>query len=433
MVKLDSWGRLGSQQHRVRALHDATDLTNILGAEQGLARGMGRSYGDVCLNPDGTVWDCLGLDKFIEFDPERGLLRCEAGVLIRDIQLLVVSRGWMLPVTPGTWFVTVGGAIANDVHGKNHHSFGTFGDHVQSLLLQRTDGQRISCSRDSNLEWLSATVGGLGLTGLIVEAELQLRPVTGPLLDVDTQAFSGLRQFYQMSEDAKDSWEYAVAWIDCVHPGSRRGIFMRANHRDVSADNCDSGIPRQLSLSVTPPVSLVNALTLKPFNSAYYRLHKWRAGKSVSHYQPYFYPLDKVGEWNRMYGPKGFYQYQCLIPGADTEAVVEELLAVISAANCGSFLAVLKTFAARPAAGLLSFPSEGTTLALDFPNQGRKTHDLFDQLDSIVGSVGGRLYPAKDARMPRSLFESGYPRLEEFLAYRDPGISSGLSRRLLGN
>jgi len=430
---LDSWGRLGAEQHQAHYLHDANSVKDVVSAGPGLARGMGRSYGDVCLNPGGTVWDCLGLDKFIDFDPERGLLRCEAGVLLRDIQLLAVSRGWMLPVTPGSWFVTVGGAIANDVHGKNHHSFGTFGDHVRSLVIQRTDGQRMTCSRDTNQDWLSASVGGLGLTGLIVEAELQLRPVTGPLLDVDTQAFSGLGQFYQMSEDAKASWEYAVAWIDCAHPGSRRGIFMRANHRDVSADNFDSGIPRQFSLPVTPPVSLVNALTLKPFNAAYYRLHKWRAGKSVSHYQPYFYPLDKVGEWNRMYGPKGFYQYQCLIPGTNTEAVVEELLAAISAANCGSFLAVLKTFSKRPAAGLLSFPSEGTTLALDFPNRGLKTHDLFARLDSIVGSVGGRLYAAKDARMPRSLFESGYPRLEEFLAYRDPGISSGLSRRLLGD
>ncbi|MEP5567741.1 MAG: FAD-binding oxidoreductase [Halioglobus sp.] len=402
-------------------------------AESGLPRGMGRSYGDVCLNPDGTVWDCLGLDKFIEFDPESGLLRCEAGVLLRDIQLLAVSRGWMLPVTPGTWFVTVGGAIANDVHGKNHHHYGTFGDHVRSLVLQRTDGQSLLCSQDSNREWLTATVGGLGLTGLIVEAQLQLRPVTGPMLDVDTQPFSGLEQFYQMSDEAKASWEYAVAWIDCVHPGKRRGVFMRANHREVTEDNLDSDYPRRFSMPVTPPVSLVNRLTLKPFNAAYYQLHKWRAGKSVSHYQPYFYPLDTVGEWNRMYGPKGFYQYQCLIPGTDTEATVEELLAAIGAANSGSFLAVLKTFAARPAAGLLSFPSEGTTLALDFPNQGSKTLKLFEQLDSIVRSVGGRLYAAKDARMPRSLFESGYPMLEEFLTYRDPGISSGLSRRLLDN
>ena len=418
----------------MRALHDATELRReVQGAESGLPRGMGRSYGDVCLNPGGTVWDCLGLDKFIEFDPVSGLLRCEAGVLLRDIQLLAVSRGWMLPVTPGTCFVTVGGAIANDVHGKNHHRYGTFGDHVRSLVLQRTDGQSITCSQDNNQEWLFATVGGLGLTGLIVEAQLQLRPVTGPMLDVDTQAFSGLGQFYQMSEEAKDSWEYAVAWIDCVHPGKPRGIFMRANHREAIEDDLDFSHPRQLGIPFTPPVSLVNRLTLKPFNAAYYHLHKWRAGKSVCHYQPYFYPLDKVAGWNRMYGPKGFYQYQCLIPGTGTESVVEELLAVIGAANSGSFLAVLKTFAARPAAGLLSFPSEGTTLALDFPNQGSKTLKLFEQLDAIVESVGGRLYAAKDARMPRNLFESGYPKLEEFLCFRDPGINSGLSRRLLDN
>jgi len=339
----------------------------------------------------------------------------------------------MLAVTPGSWLVTVGGAIANDVHGKNHHAYGTFGDHVQSLVLQRTDGERLTCSRDINPDWFLASVGGLGLTGLIVEAQLQLRPVAGPLLDVETQAFEGLGQFYQMAEQATTSWEYSVAWIDCVHPGSRRGIFMQANHSSASAKKHDDGAPPKFNLAFTPPVSLVNKLTLKPFNAAYYHLHKRRSGKSVSHYQPYFYPLDTIADWNRMYGPKGFYQYQCLIPGTDSRSVVEELLDVISAAKKGSFLAVLKVFAERQAAGLLSFPAEGTTLALDFPNRGQETHDLFDRLDSIIESVGGRLYPAKDARMPKHLFISGYPRLDEFLGYRDPGISSALSRRLLGS
>lgn len=432
-MNLDSWGRLGAAPHQLRPLHNADSLTQVLGAGPGLARGMGRSYGDVCLNPGGTLWDVSGLDKFIAFDSERGVLRCEAGVLLRDIQLLAVSRGWMLAVTPGTWFVTVGGAIANDVHGKNHHARGTFGDHVQSLLLQRTDGQSLTCSRDMHADWLSATVGGLGLTGVIVEATMQLRPVAGPLLDVETQSFHGLGEFYAAAQAAESSSEYAVAWIDCVHPGQRRGIFMQANHSPQTDEAGATGSQQRLNLPIAPPLSLVNSLTLRPFNAAYFHFHKRRAGRSLSHFQNYFYPLDSIGNWNRMYGPKGFYQYQCLIPGTDTEAAVDEVLAAINAANTGSFLAVLKTFGQRPAAGMLSFPSAGTTLALDFPNQGRATLDLFDRLDSIIASVGGRLYAAKDARMPRQLFKSGYPQLDEFLAYRDPGISSGLSRRLLGD
>jgi FAD/FMN-containing dehydrogenase len=398
----------------------------------GLPRGMGRSYGDVCLNPGGVLWDGCGLDRFIEFDDERGLLRCEAGVLLRDIQQLAVPRGWMLPVTPGTWFVTVGGAIANDVHGKNHHRQGSFGDHLQSLLLQRSDGEQLHCSRERNADWFAATVGGLGLTGFVSEACLQLRPVSGPMLEVETRPFDSLPQFYQMAQESEEFWEYTVAWIDCVRPGSLRGIFMQANHSSQPAGSAEPAASGP-GLPFTPPLSLVNRLTLRPCNAAYYHWHRWHAGTAVQHYRPFFYPLDRVRDWNRMYGPRGFYQYQCLLPGADTAAPVEEMLAAISDANSGSFLAVLKTFGEREAPGLLSFPAAGATLALDFPNRGRATLDLFARLDAIVETAGGRLYAAKDARMPRQLFESGYPRLEEFLPYRDPGISSGLSRRLLGS
>lgn len=431
-MNIDSWGRLGAAPHNLRPLYDPGSAAPILAEGTGLAHGMGRSYGDVCLNPGGALWATRGLDRFLEFDQEQGLLRCEAGVLLRDIQQLAVPRGWMLPVTPGTWFVTVGGAIANDVHGKNHHRQGTFGDHVQSLVLQRTDGQQLECNREVHADWLSATVGGLGLTGLVTEACLQLRPVTGPLLEVETHPFENLEQFYRLSEESEESWEYAVAWIDCVHPRKRRGIFLRANHSQTPGVDQNEPV-RQLGLPLTPPLSLVNRLTLRPFNAAYYHWHRLHAGSSVSHYRSFFYPLDSIARWNRMYGPRGFYQYQCLIPGSDTQAVVEELISATSRARSGSFLAVLKTFGDRPAAGMLSFPAEGTTLALDFPNRGDDTLALFGRLDAIVESAGGKIYAAKDARMPRQLFESGYPGLAAFLDYRDPGVSSGLSRRLLGS
>lgn len=432
MVNVESWGRLQASPHELQALHDRSAVAAAIAKSSGLPRGMGRSYGDVCLNPGGVLWDGCGLDRFIEFDTESGLLRCEAGVLLRDIQQLAVPRGWMLPVTPGTAYVTVGGAIANDVHGKNHHRQGSFGDHVQSLVLQRTDGEQLQCSRQDNADWLVATLGGLGLTGFVTEACLQLRPVAGPLLEVETRPFDSLTQFYRMVQESEEFWEYTVAWIDCVRPDSRRGIFMRANHstqlaRETETRGAHPGLP------FTPPLSLVNRLTLRPFNAAYYHWHRWIAGTSVQHYRSFFYPLDSVRHWNRMYGPRGFYQYQCLFPGEDTEAPVEELLAATSRANSGSLLAVLKTFGEREGPGMLSFTAPGTTLALDFPNRGRDTLALFERLDRIVESAGGRLYAAKDARMPSRLFESGYPRLAEFLPYRDAGISSGLSRRLLGS
>ena len=397
----------------------------------GLAQGNGRSYGDVCLNPGGRLWRTTGMDRFIAFDPASGRLRCEAGALLRDIQRMSLAHGWLLPVTPGTQMITVGGAIANDVHGKNHHVLVSFGDHVLSLRLARTDGRVIDCGPHREPGWFAATVGGMGLTGVIVEAELQLRRVAGPWLVTDTVPYRNLDEFFALADGSEAGWEQTVSWVDCLS-GIGRGLFFRANLADIPDRGARSG-RRPTRVPFVPPVSLVNALSLRSFNEAYFLLNRLKAGHAIAHFEKYTYPLDNLHDWNRVYGPRGFYQYQSVVPREGGQGAVHAMLEAIKASGQGSFLAVLKTFGARAGVGMMSFPRPGVTLALDFPNRGEVTHRLFKRLDAIVRDAGGRIYAAKDARMPRALFESGYPRLAEFLQYRDPGISSSMSRRLIGS
>ena len=432
MVAVSSWGRLGKWEHEVRVLSDRRQVSQQLqSALPGIAHGMGRSYGDVCLNPNGVLWQTTGLDRFIGLDEHTGRLVCEAGVLLRDIQRLTIPRGWILPVTPGTQMVTVGGAIANDVHGKNHHVLGSFGDHVRAVKVLRTNGECIDCGPDLLPEWFAATVGGLGLTGVITEVEIQLRRTPGPWLDTETVPYANLDEFFLLADASEADWEHTVSWIDCISRRGARGLFMRANPIDVGPRPEPEG--RKLSMPFVPPISLVNRLSLGPFNATYFNLKKWQAGRGMAHYESFFYPLDNLMDWNRMYGPKGFFQYQSVLPRGVGHDAVQAMLGEIARCGAGSFLAVLKTFGNRQAMGMMSFPQPGVTLALDFPNKGDATRRLFERLDAIVREGGGRIYLAKDARMPRDLFEAGYPRLAEFLQYRDPGISSAMSRRLIGN
>lgn len=433
MKRIVSWGRLSADWHTVRPLPEPERMNGFFPREglPGLAYGMGRSYGDVCLNSGGNLWVTSDLDHLRQFDQDTGRLVVEAGVQLRDIQRLFVPRGWMLPVTPGTQMLTVGGAIANDVHGKNHHVRGSFGDHVRGLHLVRTDGEPILCSPDQCPDWFHATLGGLGLTGVIVEAELQLKKISGPWLEAETLPYQGLERFFELADASEAGWEHTVSWIDCLSGVQSKGLFMRANpvHRTQGP------LPEKKKRSVpfVPPFSLVNRLTLFPFNFAYYGMGRLCAGRKVVHYEPFFYPLDNLLNWNRMYGPKGFYQYQSVVPRENALEATRDMLQAISRSGEGSFLAVLKTFGDRKSPGLMSFSRPGVTLALDFPNRNERTYRLFERLDAIVMEARGAIYPAKDARMPRALFEAGYPHLNEFLKFRDPGISSGFSRRLIGS
>jgi FAD/FMN-containing dehydrogenase len=341
-----------------------------------------------------------------------------------------VSTGWLLPVTPGTQQITVGGAIANDVHGKNHHRMGSFGHHVHELTLLRTDGTSMICSPTNHADWFYATIGGIGLTGVIVSAEIQLRRVDSPWLSVETMPYHSLSEFFHLANTSESNWEHTVSWIDCLSTRSLRGIFMRANHINDPAP-----IPRahKRTMPFTPPISLVNRASLRVLNSAYFYLNKRQVGPQKVPYTTFFYPLDQLRHWNRMYGPKGFFQYQCLIPRVDAEETIHAMLRRVAKSKTGSCLAVLKTFGDIPSKGMLSFPGPGVTLALDFPNLGQKTRDLMHDLDDLLLDAKGRIYLAKDARMPRAVFEAGYPHFNTFAQYRDPGIQSGLSRRLMGD
>jgi FAD/FMN-containing dehydrogenase len=425
-----SWGRLAARDPaRVsspQSVHESLVLPQDLPA---LPFGRGRSYGDVCLNGGGVLLHTARLDRFIAFDRATGVLRCESGVSLRDILDLVVPQGWFLAVTPGTREVSVGGAIANDVHGKNHHAAGSFGHHLRGFELLRSSGERLLCTRASNPEWFAATLGGLGLTGLITWAELQLAPIGNAFMQVRTRRFQSLDAFWELNAAMEPHWPYTVAWIDCVASGRARGrgVFMAARHAAPQR-----GLPawreRRRAVPLVPPFSLVNALSLRGFNQLYW--HRAREGDALQHYVPYFYPLDALAHWNRIYGRRGFYQYQCVVPPACMRDAMAELLRRIARSGQGSFLAVLKTFGSLPSLGLLSFARPGATLALDFPNRGQATLRLFEQLDAVVREAGGAIYAAKDARMPPSMFRLGYPRAQEFSRFVDPRFGSDFWRRV---
>lgn len=396
-----------------------------------LAHGMGRSYGDVAQNAGGWLIDTKKLDRFLSFDRETGFLEAEAGVTLEDVIRVVLPHGWFLPTTPGTKFVTLGGAVANDVHGKNHHRSGTFGRWVRALELARSDGSVTECGADKNVELFRATVGGLGLTGLITKVTLQLVRVPSAYLDSEELTFGGLDEFFALAEQSDaETWEHTVAWMDCVGQNSGRGIFARANWSDKKGydarlDGMKMAVPAEL------PEFLLNSVTTKIFNEMIYRVKSLRAGRSLQHFDRCFYPLDSVRQWNLLYGKRGFYQYQCVIPKAVQRDAMVELLKAISASGLASFLVVIKVFGDhKPSPGYLSFPMPGTNLALDFPNRGEKVQRLFERMDKIVAEAKGRIYPAKDARMPANLFRMGYPEWTKVAALKDPGVHSDLWSRV---
>jgi FAD/FMN-containing dehydrogenase len=400
-----------------------------------LPYGLGRSYGDSCLNAEGIVLATRELNNFISFDVEAGILRCQAGVSLAEIIQFCLPKGWFLSVTPGTKFVTVGGAIANDVHGKNHHVDGSFGHHVKQFELLRSDGQSLLCSEETNTDLFHATIGGLGLTGLISWAEIQLKPVNSVNMAVETIRFSNLQEFKLLSSESAKTHMYTVAWVDCLAKGASlgRGIFIRANHANDGILSSSSEIYKQSLQKIVMPFDLpsrsINTWTLHCFNALYYRKQLKKHVCTGQHFDAYFYPLDAIAKWNRMYGKKGFFQYQFVVP-ADDYQVISLVFKLIADSGLGSFLAVLKEFGEIKSLGLLSFPRKGICLALDFPNRGKQTLDLFDKLDAIVVEANGAVYPAKDARMAKASFLSYFPRAEEFRAYTDPQFSSNFWQRM---
>jgi len=397
-----------------------------------LPRGCGRSYGDSCLNADGTLIHTAHLDRMVAFDRERGIVRCEAGMTLAQLLEVVVPAGWFPPVLPGTRFVSIGGAIANDVHGKNHHVAGSFGCHVRRFELARSDGTRVECSPDSNAELFAATIGGLGLTGLVTWAEIALAPIVSPVLDVETLAFEGVGEFLALSRDSAQRFEYTVAWIDATAGGGKvgRGLFMRANPA-AQPGELDAGRAHpRISIPFDFPAFALSRPAIAAFNAFHYG---WtRRGAARTHFVPFFFPLDAVGQWNRVYGRRGFLQHQSVVPMADASRTLEAMLREIAASGEASFLSVLKVFGDRESPGMLSFPRPGATLALDFPHRGATTLALLDRLDAIVTGAGGAIYPAKDARMSPETFARSFPRAVEFERHVDPAFSSSFWRRVRG-
>ena len=434
-----SWGRFpkAPDQTIFRLGNRHEPLPDCPSSSSLLPYGMGRSYGDSCLNNAGHLLLTRSLDHFINFDRTNGVLRAEAGVTLEEVLTFAVPLGFFLPVTPGTKFVTLGGAVANDVHGKNHHVDGNISHHVTCFELLRSTGERFLCSPESNPEFFYATIGGLGLTGLITWIELKLKPIESSFISQEVIKTTGLKDFFELTKNSDKDFTYTVSWIDCLAKGASlgRGLFIRGNHTPLShAPTKIKSKSLKKSIPLDLPSFALNGLTVKAFNALYYNKQLSRKSAGVVHYDPFFYPLDAVHHWNRIYGKRGFLQWQCLLPlaGGVGEAAIKEVLQEIAKTGQGSFLAVLKTFGEIESLGMMSFPRHGVTLALDFPNRGAKLFTLLERLDAITREAKGSVYAAKDARMSPESFQIFYPKVHEFLKYIDPVFSSSFWRRVMG-
>lgn len=421
-MKLSGWGLYPKQEARLSAPRDEDALRDLIGEGHAIARGNGRAYGDSAISETNTI-HTRRLARMISFDADTGVLVAESGVLAADIISAFLPRGWFLPVTPGTKFVTLGGMIAADVHGKNHHKDGSFGNFVDWIELMGPDGTVTRCSATGNTEVFEWTVGGMGLTGVILRAGIRLTPVESGWIRQQLQPTADLNETMDVFEGAQEA-TYSVAWIDCLSQGAAQGrsLVMLGEHAKLDdlpkprrKRPFETKQKRQLSVPFSPPAFCMNGLTVRAFNALYYWNGTRNAGEGLVDWDTYFYPLDAILNWNRIYGRRGFAQFQCVIPLAASRAGMTELLAAISEAGAGSFLAVLKRMG--PQTSRFSFPMEGYTLALDFPVN-KRTLALMDRLDAITLEHGGRFYLAKDARMSRDTLRRSDPRVADFQAMR---------------
>jgi FAD/FMN-containing dehydrogenase len=419
MRRISDWGNYPVIEADVSGFDTVDQLRRKL-AEPGevIAFGNGRSYGDASLQ--NRILSTRRFSKFLSFDEATGELSCQAGVMLSEILDVFIPRGWFLPVTPGTKLITVGGAIAADVHGKNHHVDGSFGQHIISMDVMRNDGNIITCSPTENAEFFKITLGGMGLSGMILNATFRLRRIESAYIMEESVRAENLGEIMDCFEASGD-WTYSVAWIDCLAKGDSMGrsIMMRGEH--AAPDQLTNATHRQkpfstkkglqLDIPVNFPNFALNHWTMQAFNFAYYNKCRPGTHRRIVDYNGFFYPLDAISNWNRIYGKRGFTQYQFVIPREAGREGMATILKRITESGLGSFLAVLKLFGEQES--FISFPMEGYTLALDFPIS-HKAFDLFKELDVMVADYGGRLYLAKDSRMDAAMFEKTYPNADAF-------------------
>lgn len=431
LTKISGWGNYPQQKAQLLTPTSLTLLSSIVKKEKtSIARGMGRSYGD---SANATkVIQTLLCDHFIEFDEVSGMLTAEAGISFREILRVIVPKGWFLPVTPGTSYVTLGGALASDVHGKNHHIAGTFGQHVKSFRMVLGTGDVIKVSPQENADLFYATCGGMGLTGVIIDATIKLLPIRSSYIDQKTIKADCIEASCDAFENNLSA-TYSVAWIDCFSKGKNlgRSVLMLGEHADEGDMEID--LKQSASVPFATPSALLNRLTMKAFNIAYW--HKFKNNQSQTiPLMTYFYPLDALGDWNRLYGKTGFLQFQCVVPKNGGVANMRKLLSEISKSGEGSFLAVLKQFG-KANKNLLSFPTEGYTLSLDFKLNSSSMQTV-GMLEEMVVDMGGRLYLTKDAVMQEKTFKTTYPSWEKFESVRQKygaiGKFSSMQSKRLG-
>jgi FAD/FMN-containing dehydrogenase len=431
---LRGWGGIGVPATERRS-EDLVALTK----DAVLCRGLGRSYGDSSLPPPSrpTAANTTLADRILSFDEASGVLRAEAGLTVLELNRLFVPRGFFVPVSPGTQFVTLGGMVAADVHGANHHMDGCFGAHVTALRMRVADGRLVECGPDREVDLFLATVGGMGLTGHILEVAFRMKRIPSPWLLVETERMKDVDAFMDGLKAAARDWPWTKGWIDCLKGGDHlgRGVLFRA--RWAEPHEAPKSPPRTRPRPGVPfvvPFSLVTPLTVRIFNSLYYHLP--RRARGIEHPESFFYPLDIVLDWNRLYGPRGFTQYQCVLPAANGPQAARRFLERLTRRGGASMLCVIKDCGPE-GAGLLSFPKAGISIALDIAITDA-TQALVDALNEEVIAEGGRVYLAKDAFTRAAHFRAMEPRLDRFLAVRrkwDPEgrIRSAQSVRLLGD
>jgi FAD/FMN-containing dehydrogenase len=438
MGELAGWGRHPVVQGRQIASENLEEITE--GAV--LSRGLGRSYGDASLpaSPEHAVVVTTRADRLLSFDPATGTVRAQAGLSLAQLNRVFLPRGWFPPASPGTQYVTLGGMVAADVHGKSHHREGSFGEHVCGLRMRVADGRILEVSDRAEAELFHATLGGMGLTGHVLEVEFRMQPAPSPWILAESERLENIDSLIEALHGASGRWPYTLAWVDLLGRGKARGRGILQRGRWADPSEAPRHPPRRrgaFSVPVVFPDWFLSAATVLPLNVARYVAHGRRVRRGIVHPQSFFYPLDALGEWNRLYGHRGFTQYQAVVPLEGGRASYDRVFEVIERTGAKPFLCVLKNFRAQ-GKGTLSFPREGLSMVFDIPIRGTHTQRVVDALNDVVAAEGGRVYLAKDALTRAEHFRAMEPRLGEWSAVRrrwDPAgtLRSALSVRLMGD